>query len=93
MTKPLRKRLPMLRMYRLPDGRFFDYIGKWDSKGNVWGKVRHESEDRLCLRIVKRSVLEQADLIPWKQQPWRSADYPVHENGNWFKKAEATFGQ
>jgi len=88
MTKPRRKRLPMLRMYKLQDGTFFFYAGKWDSKGTAWGKVRHATEDRLCLRIVERSVLKQAELIAWKQQPWSSADYPVHENGNWFKKAE-----
>ena len=88
MTTPRRKRLPMLRMYKLHDGTFFDYIGKWDSKGTAWGKVRHASEDHLCLRIVERSVLEQAELIHWKRQPWRSTDYPIHENWNWFKTAK-----
>ena len=77
MAKPRRKRIYMFRMYKLPDGQFFVYFGRWDAKTLLWGYAHDPVEDRLNFRIVLRNELEQGDLVPWKQQPWYSSDFSL----------------
>ncbi len=68
-------RLFVNRMYRLADGQLLWYFGRWDRYGNLVGKV--ESSDRprqghvpLENKIVNRSELEKAELIPRGEEPW-----------------------
>lgn len=69
-------RLLMNRMYRLPSGQYFWYYGKWDGHGNLIGKVesidRPRQNDGIPLenKIVRRTELEQATLIPKGDEPW-----------------------
>ena len=75
MTKPRRKRLPMLRMYKLPDDTLFFNAGKFDGKGHYWGHTHHATEDRLIFKVFHRAELEQCELVPLGQEPWRWGDY------------------
>lgn len=70
-----RKRIYTLRMYRLPDGTLFFNAGLFDRSGNHWGHIRHITEDRLIFKVYPRSLLEESELIPWDQEPWRWGDY------------------
>jgi len=70
-----RKRIYMLRMYRLPDGTEFFNAGKFDGKGHYWGHIRHATEDRLIFKVFHRSLLEQGTLVPLGQEPWRWSNY------------------
>jgi len=68
-------RLFMHRMYRLPDGQFFWYFARWDRHGNLIGKVEsidqpHQGGIPLENRIIHRSDLEKAKLIPKGEEPW-----------------------
>jgi len=72
------KRLRCNRMYILPDGTEFFYYCKWDGHGNLMGKVRDESNVsppegfvQLTNRIVHRTILEQADLVPEGEERFR----------------------
>lgn len=70
-----RKQLLKHRMYRLSDGQFFWYYALWDGHGNVLGKVEvmgQPSKDGVPLtnKIVHRSELEAAELIPKGAEPW-----------------------
>jgi hypothetical protein len=75
-TKPgRRKRLFKDRLYRLPDGTFFWYYALWDCHGNVVGKVEVMDQPRqdsvpLTNKILHRSELEAAELIPKGEEPW-----------------------
>jgi len=64
-------------MYRLPDGEHFVFFGKWDAKTLLWGNVHDPVEDRLVIRIVQRSVLEQSALVPTKKEPWKCAEFEL----------------
>jgi hypothetical protein len=70
-----RKRLFKNRMYRLPSGQFFWYYALWDGHGNLVGKVEVLDRPRrggvpLGNKIIHRSALEEAELIPRGQEPW-----------------------
>lgn len=65
-----RKRLFSHRMYRLPNGEMFFYYAKWDFHGNLVGKVYDEIEGNLRKKIIHRSVLEEAELVPRGKEPW-----------------------
>src|SRR5690606_34969106 len=74
-TKKTSKRLYLYRMYRLPDGEYFFYFGKWDSHGKLIGKVYDGSVDHLLNKIVHRSLLEESELIPKGEEPWVMASH------------------
>ena len=70
-----KNRLLKNRMYRLPDGQFYWYFGLWDGHGNLVGKVAAAdppSADGILLenKIIHRSQLEEAVLIPKGEEPW-----------------------
>lgn len=65
-----KKRLYKNRMYRLPDGEMFWYYALWDHHGSLMGKIYDGINDRLQNKIVHRSVLESAELIPKGEEPW-----------------------
>jgi hypothetical protein len=71
----LHRRLQTRRFYRLPDGRAFLLIGKWDAEGNRWGKVQAgpESQDGfipLENEIVPEEVLRRCPLISRDNEPF-----------------------
>src|SRR5690606_4746785 len=71
-----KKRLYKHRMYILPDGTKFLYLSKWDHHGNLLGKVladagctvNDDGAIPLDNKIVHRSVVEQAALVPRGQE-------------------------
>ena len=70
-----RPRLQKNRMYRLRSGQLFWYFGLWDGHGNLVGKVVSDDQpfdDGVPLenKIIHRSELEQAELIPKGKEPW-----------------------
>lgn len=69
-SQKAKKRLSSHRMYRLPDGELFFYFAKWDRHGNLVGKVHDDREGHLRNKIIHRSVLEEAELIPKGEEPW-----------------------
>lgn len=68
-----RRRIFKNRMYRLGDGEFFWYFEKWDHHGNVIGKIYDPLDARLQNKIVHRSLLEDAELVPSGEEPWTPA--------------------
>lgn len=68
--KKATKRLLKNRMYRLPDGELFWFYAKWDGHGNLMGKICDPLEDCLHNKVVHRSVLESAEMIPKGEEPW-----------------------
>jgi len=69
-SRAAKRRLPTHRMYKLRDGEFFWYFAKWDSHGNVVGKIYDPLADCLENKVVHRSVLEEAELVPKGEEPW-----------------------
>ena len=78
-SRPRRQRLPLLRMYRLPDSVVFFSVGRWDGKGNLWGYFHNSDEDRLIFKLVHRSELERSELVPAENQPWKYEDFSPHD--------------
>lgn len=80
-----RKRLPHSRMYILPDGTEFFYYARWDSHGNLIGKVLTEAGFEpnndgftpLENRIVHRSVVEQGSLVPKGEERFWVGERPM----------------
>ena len=70
-----RKRLLKDRMYLLPNGQYFWYYAHWDYHGNVIGKVAPIDRPGnggvpLESKIIHRSDLEKAEIVPKGQEPW-----------------------
>lgn len=71
-----RRRLLTNRMYRLENGLYFWYFAKWDRHGNLCGKVDaccprgEDGHISLENKVVHRSELERAVLIPRGEEPW-----------------------
>ncbi len=74
LNKKTPKRLYVNRMYRFPDGEHFYYFAKWDGHGNLCGKVvcktNPDGSILLANKIVHRSALADAQLIPRGEEPW-----------------------
>lgn len=70
LPKKAKKRLYKNRMYRLPDGQLFWYYALWDHHGNLIGKIKDELAGCLCNKIIHRSVLEEAEMLPKGEEPW-----------------------
>jgi hypothetical protein len=69
------QRLLNRRFYRLPDGRPFLLIGKWDGQGNRLGKVQAGSVTSdgiipLDNEVVQEEVLRRCPLIPREEEPF-----------------------
>ena len=64
------KRLPKDRMYLLSTGERFWYYAKWDNRGQLVGKVLDGLNDCLVKKVVSRTELEIAELIPKGDETW-----------------------
>jgi hypothetical protein len=71
----LHQRLLARRFYRLPDGRDFLLLGKWDGHGNRWGKVQDgppHPDGTITVRneIVPEELLRRCLLVPKEEAPF-----------------------
>lgn len=83
----LHQRLYNGRFYRLPDGRAFLLLGKWDMHGNRWGKVQAGPEAPngvipLMNQLVPEEELRRCPLIPRHEEPFSSDKFTGREDGD-----------